>query len=398
MPPRTCVCNRLWLVPLLLLCAVPAYGQISMQMSNGWTFTFAGNVGTFLVYEKESANGQITDPMAVVGSGRQGSAIRSGLLPAFAVLDARGREGKTDLGVHFGIAPVIQTGGGHDNDTSGTGAGARIDMRQVYLTVGGNWGQVLAGREIGLFLRQNILTDQSLFGVGAAGGNFGNPSGTTLGRIGLGYIYPGFNAQITYRTPLNHPLQLSVGLFDPSTNNDFQQFDLPRLETEATYTRGPLMSWIGGLMQTGRDTLLDAGATAWGLTGGVRVGTNRFSVVVSGYGGRGIGTTTMFRGGRSATGSTALRPSHGYLGQVTFTPGGRRLTLAGSYGRSTISNASAEPEFHLTNSSVSGGGYFQATHSLKLVAELTWAQSNDDDPATHANRSITGAGGLMLFF
>src|SRR3712207_7400281 len=47
--------------------------------------------------------------------------------------------------------------------------GAQIDMRQVYLTVGGGWGQILAGRELGLFGRQNILTDQTLFGVGATG-------------------------------------------------------------------------------------------------------------------------------------------------------------------------------------------------------------------------------------
>ena len=52
-------------------------------------------------------------------------------------------------------------------------------MRQVYLTVGGTWGQILAGRELGLFGRQNILTDQTLFGVGATGGQL---SGGTAPR------------------------------------------------------------------------------------------------------------------------------------------------------------------------------------------------------------------------
>src|SRR3712207_7212293 len=70
--------------------------------------------------------------------------------------------------------------------------GAQIDMRQVYLTVGGGWGQILAGRELGLFQRQNILTDQTLFGVGATG-SAGVPGtgggGTTLGRIGFGDNY-----------------------------------------------------------------------------------------------------------------------------------------------------------------------------------------------------------------
>ena len=76
--------------------------------------------------------------------------------------------------MHFGFAPQIQCGyGGGSNSVNGQGHdcfGAQIDMRQVFLTVGGSWGQILAGRELGLFGRQNILTDQTLFGVGATGG------------------------------------------------------------------------------------------------------------------------------------------------------------------------------------------------------------------------------------
>jgi len=36
-------------------------------------------------------------------------------------------------------------------------------MRQVFLTAGGSWGTITAGREIGVYQRQNILTDQTLF-------------------------------------------------------------------------------------------------------------------------------------------------------------------------------------------------------------------------------------------
>ena len=88
----------------------------------------------------------------------------TGLLPAFATFDAKGKEGDTDLSVHFGFAPQVQCGGrNHDC------FGAQIDMRQVFLTAGGSWGQVLAGKELALFNRQNILNDQTLFGVGATG-------------------------------------------------------------------------------------------------------------------------------------------------------------------------------------------------------------------------------------
>ena len=82
----------------------------------------------------------------------------------------------------------------HDNLDDGTQAGARINMRQAYLTIGGGWGQVLAGRELSLYQRENILNDMTLFGTGASGGGLGAP-GTTLGRSGFGYIYPNFNAR-----------------------------------------------------------------------------------------------------------------------------------------------------------------------------------------------------------
>ena len=38
---------------LALGAASAAEAQLTMQMSNGWSFTFAGNVNAFLVYEKE---------------------------------------------------------------------------------------------------------------------------------------------------------------------------------------------------------------------------------------------------------------------------------------------------------------------------------------------------------
>src|SRR5438128_7864155 len=117
-----------------------------------------------------------------------------------------------NLGVHFGFAPQIQNPGTHDE------FGAQIDMRQVYLTIGFKDGsQILAGRELGLFERQAILNDMTLFGVGAVG--IGQASaqsgGTTAGRIGYGYLYPNFNPQVTYSTKPGQA-QLSVGLFQPS--------------------------------------------------------------------------------------------------------------------------------------------------------------------------------------
>lgn len=376
---------------------------LTMQMSNGWTFSFSGNVNAFYVYETESDDGTVGNGFNLVGAGSQGSAIRTGLLPAFAVFEAWGREGNTDLKVHFGFAPQIQTlGGVHDNFLFGTQAGAQIDMRQVFMTVGGTWGQILAGRELGVYQRQNILTDQTLFGVGATGGNFGLARfGTTLGRIGFGYVYPNFNAQITYSSPAGRPAQFTIGIFDPSEvpADDIDETTLPRLEAEFVYNYESIMFWAGGLLQNHKDTGLDETMTAVGVSGGIKYATNQFSLVGSGYYGQGIGTTLMFNGGRSSVGgSTDLRPSYGFIGQATLTPTGSKVTFGGSYGQSTLQTADDEGDADInTNASITGGLYYQATQSLKIVGEGTYAWS-DDDVATEKNTSFAISGGLMLFF
>ena len=162
---------------------------LTMQMSNGWNFSFSGNVNAFLVYtDPKCSDGAATcnfaGSLVPTGDEAKASRIRTGLLPAFATFEAKGKEAGVDLGVHFGFAPQINNAQGvHDNFGNGTQAGAQIDMRQVYLTAGGTWGQVLAGREIGLYQRNNILNDMTLFGVGASGGGKSVLMRTIIGLI-----------------------------------------------------------------------------------------------------------------------------------------------------------------------------------------------------------------------
>ena len=53
------------------------------------------------------------------------SRIRTGLLPAFATFEAKGKEGGVDLGVHFGFAPQINNASGvHDNSATARRLGA----------------------------------------------------------------------------------------------------------------------------------------------------------------------------------------------------------------------------------------------------------------------------------
>jgi hypothetical protein len=393
---------------VLSLAADTAHAQLTMQMPNGWGFTFSGNVNAFLTYEKESGDGRTVTPFGVVGTSADQTRVQTGLLPAIVAFEAKGKEGDTDLAVHFGFFPEIQCGRGiHDC------FGAQIDMRQVYLTAGGSWGQVLAGREIGLFGRQNILTDQILFGVGATGaggGALGSGSGTTLGRIGFGYIYPQFKAQFTYSTPAGKPGVFSIGVFESDAAalpgvavSPYSKTNIPRLESEFVYTKNEFKGWVGGTIQSTENPDTGSSATATGISGGLRWANKSVSLTGSGYYAKGLGTTLMFLGGACTTltcgrnGSDDLRTSYGYIAQLTFTTG--KATLAGSYGASLLNDADTEIiSFQTENALLSGGLYYQATKSLKVVFELNYATTQDKDSNAEKNSSFAPAVGLMLFF
>src|SRR5256886_1582139 len=315
----------LLLVAVALLWPAAANAQLTMQMSNGWSFTFAGNVNVFWVFTKENT----------AAGDAANSSVRTGLLPAFATFEARGKEAGMNLGVHFGFAPQIQNAGVHDQ--FGVQSGAAIDMRQVYLTIGFKDGsQILAGRELGLFGRQNIVQDMTLFGVGAVGIGGGQSGGTTAGRIGYGYIYPNFNAQVTYSTKGGTPAQISIGIFQPSTlgSGTYTFTSIPRVEAEVTYNQKSgstkYMVWAGGLWQSTKNA--PTGGTSissFGGTAGVKVDISDLTVVVSGYIGKGLGTGLMFSANEVAgawTG-TELRTSDGGYAQAMYhaTKGKTRL-------------------------------------------------------------------------
>jgi len=344
----------------------------------------------------------------VVGSSADQTRIQTGLLPAFAVFEAKGKEGNTDLAVHFGFAPEIQCGRGiHDC------FGAQIDMRQVYLTAGGSWGQILAGRELALYGRQNILTDQTLFGIGATGaggGALGSGGGTTLGRIGFGYIYPQFVAQFTYSTPGGKPGQLSIGLFEADAAalpgvavSPYTKTNVPRVEAEFVYAKKEFKGWLGGTVQNTKNPDTGDSATATGISGGLRWDNKKVSLTGSGYYGKGLGTTLLFLGGScdeetcGSNGGDDLRTSYGYIGQITYTAG--KVTVAGSYGASLLKDANADPfRFKTENALISGGVYYQATKSLKVVFELNYATTKDKEADSKKNSSFAPAVGMMLFF
>src|SRR3984957_3141661 len=390
--------------------ASTARAQLTMNMSNGWAFSLSGNVNAFFVesWNNSKTAADINGGITTQGTGTLNN-ISTGLLPADLNFDIKGHEGPVDLGVHFGFYPEIQNGAGIDGG-AGNGHdsfGAQIDMREVYLTVGGGWGQILAGRALDPFLRENILNDATLFGTGPVATNRGN-GGTTFGRIGYGYIYPNFNAQFAYSTKAGNPLQWTIALVQPSevgssigsgagANGGYFSYNpLPRVESELTYDApltGPnkLKLWLNGTWQEAKafptgSPAADSGQQtiqSEGIGAGVKFDVSVVSLVGSGYYGRGLGTTFMFN--TVATDGNPFGPqtrsSYGYIAQATvkLAP---KWSVVGSYGESFIGGTNFDENFDPTygllvkyNAAAVGALQYQWTKSLRWVAEYTYAES-----------------------
>ena len=98
----------------------------------------------------------------------------------------------------------------HMNATGTSGNNNVVNIRETSLTVAGSFGSVLMGRSLGIHGANAILNDVTLFGV--VGTYSGNIAGTTLGRIGAGYVYADWYPQITWTTPGIGPIAAKIGL------------------------------------------------------------------------------------------------------------------------------------------------------------------------------------------
>jgi hypothetical protein len=411
---------------------------LTMNMSNGWQFSLSGNVNAFYVqqWSNTTPGAPINGGITVQGGGNLAN-ISTGLLPADLNFDIKGHEGPIDLGVHFGFYPEIQNGAGIDGG-AGNGHdafGAQIDMREVYLTAGGTWGQILAGRALDPFLRENILNDATLFGTGPVAGNRGN-GGTTYGRIGYGYIYPNFNAQFAYSTKAGQPLMWTVALVQPSevgsSEGDgagadggyFGYNPLPRVESELTFSTAlgtagtpsaanKLKLWVNGTWQEAKKEPTggpDTGAVTQqtiqseGIGAGVKVDVSVVSLVGSGYYGRGLGSTFMFNSLSTDANPAGpqTRSSYGYIGQATVKLADK-WSVVGSWGESFIGGTNYDETVDPTygellkyNAAGVGALQYQWTKSLRWVVEYTYAQSaNVSGGKAIANNISLGS---MLFF
>ena len=369
---------------LLFAAGSPADAKVLVMGDGGWEVSFDGAVNAFLVLSDIDnpraapsiaggvAGGTLgTAPSAgTPASGFDSARVRTGLLPSVWGMNVKApTTGGLDMAARIGFYPQIQ------NANTKNAFGAQIDLREIFFTVDGAWGQVLAGRTLSQFLGKNILTDMTLFGVGAVGGLV-TGGGTTLGRIGFGYVYPQFNGRIQYTTPDMNGFKASVGMYDPSIISGISageaaqtatETDTPQFQGEASYAGNiagaTVSAWINGLWQdaefapgmTNGATIgpsaglpLTGDVTAWGFGGGLQVsvpvGPGSLQLTGSGYTGEALGLTMMLDGlGGEATLDSLgnEREFDGFIGQGVY-GFGQGTSIGVSYGESRSDETSQD--------------------------------------------------------
>ena len=388
---------------------------VGMQLGDV-AVTFSGSVNGYYVHnsgDKSTANHVVSGGLASVGP--KSSAVRNGLLPGYLKIDITTQQAGWDIGAHFGLYPGINSVdnvGGANSAGNPTALGTSgVDFRQTYLTVGKpNLGEFKIGRDIGLFGSEGILNDITLLSVGSPGANAA-PSNTSLGRIGLGYIYTDFQPQITYTSPKVAGFQATVGAFQPlETAGRNETNKNPGFQGKLTYDwkgdKFGVRLWLSGISQKHDATDLLRGYTGNGFDAGGKFTLGPVTLTGYYYDGKGIGTTGLFILSTDTLGNR--RNTDGYYLQGTYTIG--KLSLGASYGASYLKLTGAEkddrrvdgingvydPTLLDRNASWVGGARYGLTSWVTLISEYAHTHSTAQG-SNHASSDAVAAGAILFF-
>lgn len=369
-----------------------------------WKLSIDGNVNAHYIYSRcDTHPAVIAGGLACIDSDSSSSSVSNGLLPAALSISGATTQGAYDIGFTFGLYPGISTNdGGSPNLQSTPGLAhtalgtAGLDIRQVFLTFGNKEiGTVMAGRNIGLFGGDAILNDMTLLGVGAGNGSYAAPANTSLGSIGLGYIYTDWLSQIDYTTPDLMGVKATIGIFDPL--NTLSQIPsskkAPGIHAKVAYTAGPLYLSASGLFQQQRNTIGTATAPAgdynsWAVDFGGKYDIAGFEVAGWYYVGKGVGTTGLFV--NSDDGLGHARDSNGFLAQVTYKLNSTKFGI--NYGRSILDAANgdvglARADLVEKNDKVTVGVYQDLTANLLLLFEFSRLTSQNQAGQENTSRN-----------
>jgi hypothetical protein len=394
----TQLCKALlpWLV-VLAFC-LPASAAITLYDKEETTFSVDGFFQTFYVYS--STDNEIS------GVDRDQARIKTGFLPNYIGFNFSKQLGDLKLGGRSSFWVKI-----NDSDDMDAGGGSRvtdtgIDVRQFYGTIDGSFGQVLIGKDFGLFGRSNIFLDEILLGYGNVNDTLGliDGGGVSFGNIGSGYIYPTPTAQITYRSPELQGFKLAIGLLDPShAASGSAEENMPRIEAEVTYNlkmdNFGLTAWVNGMTQSSEDaTNANSDVNSNGVGYGLRVSIASANLTASGYTAKGAGWL-VGPGGDLSLGLPIVDASgdevesDGFLLQGSYTID--KVRLVASYGKSTIDYndvflGDTEDE------TITGAVFYSVNSNLILVGEYNINNIENGSGAEEETKTIA-VGAILTF-
>jgi len=359
-----------------------------------WTLDIGGNVNTFSTWNRQSGTltargGGIygaTHDSNDTGS-KSANNITTGLLPNYLSVSGTTRQNDLDVAFTISINPGSSTTrSGIQNDAA---LGGNQENRQAFLTFGDkSWGSIKVGKDIGVFASDAILNDMTLLGVGRGAGSLAGNT-TTTGRIGSGFMYADWKAQINYTTPNMNGFQATAGISQAwNTWSTYSTTDLvsaasagrgagsPAIDAKASYTWDAGKIWVSGTRQQVKGIAGAAGANsnsdAFAGDIGANVNFGGFGVTAYAYTGEGIGQTHQLLDGFAWDGTR--RESHGGYVQATYVlPSKTKLGMA--WGESSLDRANASDRLgDTTDTLYTVGLYHPLTKHLNVVAEYNQAK------------------------
>lgn len=291
---------------VMALASTNVDSKILLMSQEGWEVSFDGAANAFIM-QNSGTNAPTTaggtavnfDTTAgIINARNSETSIVTGLLPNVwgMTLKAPTANG-LDMSARLGLYTHMNGG----ENALGNG---EINIRETSGSIAGSFGTVLVGRSLGIHQSNAILNDMLLFGVGA-GASAGN-NNTTLGRIGVGYLYTDFQPQVSWTLPaLGNGFGAKVGLFDPkdvaadTAAVSATDHSAPRVEAQITWNGDFLQTgvgvnlWVDGTYQyTGR-TLAETQSRQAAAAGSAQLDIEHDSVDSAGVG---FGTKLSYEG------------------------------------------------------------------------------------------------------
>jgi predicted porin len=390
-------------VAFAILAAAATSSHAVSYTQNGVTLDINGTINGYYVNRESETTTRATG----VTTKSTNSELTNGLLPGWINFIATTQAEGQDIKAHISFAPGINNNStiiglpGNANAGAGTiNPYSQVDTRNVYFQFGNkDWGSLKFGRDIGLFGQTIILSDMTLIGVGGTT-DAGIPFNTTFGMIAHGYMYTGFQPQITYSTPNLSGFSASVGIFQPSKFAG-DEAKSPGYQGMAAYDwtgAAPGKVWAGLISQ---NTSCSTGGvcpkkpfSANGQELGAKIGVGDFEAVGYVFSGDGLGLSTVgaqFNRGSDGNGNRVK--SDGQFLQGTYKFGANKLGV--NYGQNKDKDGGLAGE--ITNKAYTVGLYHTLNKYITLVAEYNQEKITDNDVRKDTKNNSISLGGIIFF-